>query len=156
MADQRESIDKRTDFIVDEDGTAYDVREKSNVGELTVKVNADFSEMITGLKAVERQAKAAKRAVAELGETASEKEIDRLATFLLRNYPFEVGKHGVSEGAVSVALRLIERGLSDYSTKELADELAKRECVTEIDARSRVTITGYYGQILALPEEGAE
>lgn len=60
MADnKRESIEDQLD----------EAREAKKHSELTVKVNADFSDMLTGLKAVERQAKAAKRAVAELEQS---------------------------------------------------------------------------------------
>lgn len=38
----------------------------ANIGELSVKVNVDVSEAISGLKAVQREAKKATQALAEL------------------------------------------------------------------------------------------
>ena len=38
---------------------------------------------------------------------STKSEIDRLADFLLKNYPDEPGKTGVSESAVDVAIRLL-------------------------------------------------
>jgi hypothetical protein len=79
--DKRESIEELAE-------------ETSKVGQVTMKLGLDVSEALTGLKAVERQAKAAKRAVAELGDKQPKQ-------------------------------------LSDYSTKELADELIARTSVFE-------------------------
>ncbi|MEC1625437.1 hypothetical protein P9E08_08595 [Bacillus mojavensis] len=62
MADKRVS----TDFIVDEMGNAEDVRKPA--GEINVKVNVEVSDAITGLKALQREAKAATKALAELRE----------------------------------------------------------------------------------------
>lgn len=55
----RESVD----FIVDEKGTAVDMRKTSA---LSVKVNIDVSEALTGLKAVQREAKKVAQAMREL------------------------------------------------------------------------------------------
>jgi len=40
---------------------------------------------------------------------SAESEIDRLADFLLKNYPSEPGRTGVSESAVDVAIRLLSK-----------------------------------------------
>lgn len=38
---------------------------------------------------------------------AAEKEIERLADFILKEYPNEPGRAGTSESAVDVAIRLL-------------------------------------------------
>jgi len=48
-----------------------------------------------------------------------ESEIDRLADFILKNYPYEIGKE-TSESAVDVAIRLLKSRL-----KEDWEELVK-------------------------------
>ncbi|MEC1648177.1 hypothetical protein [Bacillus halotolerans] len=47
--------------------------------EISVKVNVDVSEAITGLKALQREAKAATQALAELREEQAKVEIDSKA-----------------------------------------------------------------------------
>ncbi|TJZ71391.1 hypothetical protein FA037_05585 [Bacillus amyloliquefaciens] len=68
MADKRVS----TDFIVDEKGSAKDVRKAA--GEINVKVSVEVSEAITGLKALQREAKAATQALAELREEQAKRK----------------------------------------------------------------------------------
>lgn len=80
-------------------------QEKRELNEISVKLNADVSEMIRGLKAVQREAKKATQALREL---EGAEEIERLAAFLLREYPGEPGKH-TSESAVDVAIRLLSK-----------------------------------------------
>lgn len=80
-------------------------QEKRELNEISVKLNADVSEMIRGLKAVQREAKKATQALREL---EGAEEIERLAAFLLREYPGEPGKH-TSESAVDVAIRLLNK-----------------------------------------------
>jgi hypothetical protein len=111
--------------------------EEYNSSGLTVKINVDVSEALTGLKAVERQAKAAKRAVAELdGEY---------------NGPwFGINPPNKGTGIPTVS-ELCPNKLSDYSTKELADELAKREGVEEY---SLDAVVGYGKIEINNPDEG--
>jgi hypothetical protein len=80
----------------------------ANVGGLNVKVDVDVSEAIAGLKAVQREARKATQALREVDRsTACVHEIDRLADFILREYPHEPGSIGDSESAVDVAIRLL-------------------------------------------------
>ncbi|MDI3412537.1 hypothetical protein QKW52_29150 [Bacillus sonorensis] len=43
---------------------------RESIGEINVKVNVEVAEAITGLKAIQREAKAATKALAELRDTA--------------------------------------------------------------------------------------
>lgn len=82
---------------------------RKDVGEVSVRIDVDVTEALTGLKAVQREAREAAKALRELeAEIASSKEIDRLADFILANYPDEPGSNGTSESAVDVAIRLLE------------------------------------------------
>ncbi|MFS0562605.1 BC1881 family protein [Terribacillus sp. 179-K 1B1 HS] len=110
QGEQRESIEELAE-------------ETNKNGQVTMKIGLDVSEALTGLKAVERQAKAAKRAVAELedGSYAVTRRWDGEGgkdTDYVYNYPLNIPKQ-----------------LSDYSTKELADELAKREGIEEFEVK---------------------
>lgn len=46
-------------------------------------------------------------ALIRLSERLASDEIDRLAAFILREYPHEPGRTGISESAVDVAIRLL-------------------------------------------------
>jgi hypothetical protein len=41
--------------------------------------------------------------------TQAKKEIDRLAEYLMKNHPTEIGADGRNEGAVDVAIRLLSK-----------------------------------------------
>ncbi|MEC0328696.1 hypothetical protein P4H42_03545 [Paenibacillus macerans] len=78
------------------------------IGELNVGLTIDQTDItatIRGLKAIQREAKKATQALREL---QGAEEIERLAAFLLREYPGEPGKH-TSESAVDVAIRLLSK-----------------------------------------------
>lgn len=46
----------------------------------------------------------------EVPVTQAKKEIDRLAEYLMKYYPKEIGADGRNESAVDVAIRLLSRG----------------------------------------------
>ena len=76
---------------------------------LSVKVDIDVSEALTGLKALQREARKTARLLREVEQAANalqcRKEIDRLADFILREMPHEIG----DESAVDVAIRLLSK-----------------------------------------------
>lgn len=75
---------------------------------ISVKLDVDIFDALTGLKALQREAREATKALRELEEAqARSNEIDRLAAFILANYPSEPGRMGESESAVDVAIRLL-------------------------------------------------
>ena len=45
------------------------------------------------------------------------KQIDLLATYLMRNFDDKIGNEGVGEGAIEMAVRLLE----EYKIKEIAE-----------------------------------
>jgi hypothetical protein len=75
---------------------------------LTVKVDVDVSEALTGLKALQREAKAAVRELREVENAkVSGRKIERLSNFILSKYPREIGMGDFGESAVDVAIRLL-------------------------------------------------
>lgn len=70
MADKKS---REVDFIVDENGIAEDVRGKDA---LTVKIDVDVAEALTGLKAVQREAKKATAALRELAAAGVDFDAD--------------------------------------------------------------------------------
>lgn len=85
---------------------------------LTIKVNVDVSDALTAIKAVERKAREAKRAVAEsvsVGEAAVPLNGDTLSF-----KHSKVGEYSYTE---------ISRDLSEVVTDDLVTELARREGV---------------------------
>lgn len=120
MADKRESIDYKTkvgyglinsdtkpDYSVKgghDSGVVVDLDSKtgniSAVGDINVKVNVEVSEAITGLKALQREAKAATKALAEL-----------------RDYMEETGEVTLKNGAeVAQSLRALFDKLDEEQT----------------------------------------
>lgn len=82
--------------------------------EISARINVDVSEALTGLKAIQREAKKATQALRDLeAECAANREIARLATFLLHEYPHEPGSIGSSESAVDVVIRLLSSEVSE-------------------------------------------
>ena len=110
------------------------------VEELTVKVGVDVSEAITGLKAIQREAKEATKALRELeAETGKTTTVYDLQVQSVRE---ELSRRR-GDRCADEALALIDelrqeiveleqgRNLSGVPTVQLANELAKREGVTE-------------------------
>lgn len=126
MAAEKEArgVEVETEELQTKDGLLRDI---------TVKLDVDVSDALTGLKAVQREAKMATRAVAELkGEnySMSHSEIERLADYILSNHRHEPGRTGESESAVDVAIRLLtDREVSAIPTADLVEELGRREGV---------------------------
>lgn len=79
---------------------------------LTVKVNVDVSEAISGLKALQREAKQATKELRELERSKQETEVrdfatlqnDKLADFILAHYSHEIHEN---ESAADIAMRLL-------------------------------------------------
>ena len=55
---------------------------RESIGEINVKVNVEVAEAITGLKAIQREAKAATKALAELREEQRDLNIEGVAQVL--------------------------------------------------------------------------
>ncbi|WP_181349407.1 hypothetical protein [Thalassobacillus sp. CUG 92003] len=96
---------------------------RKSVGELTVDL--DCSEALTGLKAVQREAKAAARALKDVEEAGKATDLSDYKR-ALEVLTSETKPPGTAEYFWQKA-----RDISRYSTAELADELAQREGVDE-------------------------
>jgi len=66
------------------------------IGEVSVKISVDVTEALTGLKAVQREAKKATQALAALRET------DRLAEFFMREMPDEIREGSAVDNAIRI------------------------------------------------------
>ena len=116
-----EPIKESVPYGVD-DGSGPDVRHLGDkpIGDNNVKINVDVSEAITGLKAVQREAKEATKALRGLeGAESKTPEVVRPAMV------FDKGPGKVVEVSAPIY------DLTKVPTKQLHEELAKREGVTE-------------------------
>lgn len=110
---------------------ADDVSSK-NAGDITLKVGLDVSEALTGLKAVERQAKSATKALREL-ETQSQNvgfEDDSVISAIQRSYEVVPDVIDISTKEAEVTYY----DLTDVPIAELSRELARREGVYRREA----------------------
>lgn len=101
---------------------------------LTVKVDVDVSEALTGLKAVQREAKKAAQALREV-EAALEVEAE---VYRVKEHASQPGVGVVINDETGTAVRFFN--LSLFSTKSLYEELARRKGVKEhvVEPSSRV------------------
>lgn len=91
--------------------------ERKSIGDLTIKVDVDISEALTGLKAVQREAKKAAQALRGLESEHDDvkirdaciREIDRLASFFQREIPHEIHEGSAVDNAIRVIKELSER-----------------------------------------------
>lgn len=88
---------------------------------LTVKLNVDVSDALTGLKAVQREAKMATRAVAELGEADK-------ASIRLKNHAMHPDFVIVIDDSTGKIVGSID-ALKGVPTADLVEELSRREGV---------------------------
>lgn len=103
---------------------------------LSVKLNVDVSDALTGLKAVQREAKMATRAVAELGETGTvvpTEEFDKLFTAYQslaheRDDELLTRKQEIA-GLGKVRSQDAKLPLKAFKTADLVEELKRREGV---------------------------
>lgn len=80
MADKKSRVDDQFIYNEGDPTEVYTGPKPKSVGELTVKVNVDVSEALTGLKSLTREAREATKALRELETTAQ-----RLSTHLDAN-----------------------------------------------------------------------
>ena len=92
----------------------------------TVKIDVDVAEALTGLKAVERQAKKATQALRETESTAQ-----RLKVHLDANGAEYYGNLALLHAGERVLPNTPDFTLSHISTRALSEEMARREGVTE-------------------------
>ncbi|MET3658506.1 BC1881 family protein [Sporosarcina psychrophila] len=104
---------------------------QSKSRELSVKIDVDVSEALTGLKAVERQAKTATQALRVL-ETQG--NVINVMTADSRELIASIGEGNAivhNDFLVEYGKQAMRSDISSFSTKALSEELAKREGVTE-------------------------
>lgn len=145
---------------------------------LTVKLNVDVSEAITGLKAVQREAKEATKALREVEAQSGDISItidgEAIAESLykpIRASEFRdategawvavnalkfFGKRPVTDGGDGPQLYISDkREIFEFTTNELADELAKRKEVAEYlledNARATIDFGNGYDAIVNAP-----
>ncbi|GIN10200.1 hypothetical protein J26TS2_00670 [Shouchella clausii] len=127
--DYLESIGVAEKDTVSESGKGI-VAESINPGEivsmssegLTVKLNVDVADALTGLKAVQREAKMATRAVAELGETDK-------ASIRLKNHAMHPDFVIAIDDSTGKIVGSID-ALKGVPTADLVEELSRREGVS--------------------------
>lgn len=105
-----------------DDGSGPDVRHLGDkpIGDISVKIDVDVTGALTGLKAVQREAKEATKALRELeGAESKTPEVVRPAMV------FDKGPGKVVEVSAPIY------DLTKVPTKQLHEELAKREGVVE-------------------------
>ncbi|MED0799328.1 hypothetical protein P4T18_18120 [Bacillus inaquosorum] len=102
--------------------------------EISVKVNVEVSEAITGLKALQREAKAATKALAELREEQVEFSVQEAARTLEK--ALENSNVGVDVSQLQEALYIVSSIESHrFSGREAGEKLQK--LFDEIDAGER-------------------
>lgn len=92
-----------------------DEKKSREVGELTVKVAADVGEALTGFKALQRELRETTKAAREMEQA------------------YEDVEKAIAPNTIDISTKETEASffdLSEVSTKELSEELAKREGVT--------------------------
>lgn len=116
MATKREDFDKRFE-------EHRESVENPKFGDITLKIDVDVSEALTGLKALQREAKEATKALREL-EKAQE-------------VPEHVKKYSEHYSWKSTGENGLKSYFSDVPTKTLAEELAKRNGVESVDIEAK-------------------
>jgi hypothetical protein len=137
-----------------------DNKSRGVIGEL--KVNADVSDAIKGLKAVQREARKAMKEVRELESyfetegrrlymkwTQKGTEVSNVEMVDLSRVPTEILAREMNKRGVAVEDQIKENGknpvyflsgLRDYSTEDLAEELARRKENEQLASISKETI----------------
>jgi hypothetical protein len=118
-----------------------DKNQSREIGQLHVKVNVDVSEALTGLKALQREAKRATQALRELDEAQKETYAKRLADAneMLAvqgcegNWNVDDYMHGMYNGMEYVLALIEDRepAFRKAPTKFIHEELVRREGVKE-------------------------
>ncbi|ASB87726.1 hypothetical protein [Bacillus sonorensis] len=95
---------------------------RESIGEINVKVNVEVAEAITGLKAVQREAKAATKALAELREEQVEISVEEAARTLEK----ALGSTKVDVSQLAEALRILTPSeVYRLSAQEAGESLRK-------------------------------